>query len=38
MVKQPACAAAINSSGLVPWALSNRVENEYGVFERTALG
>ena len=29
MEKQPACAAAINSSGLVPTPLSNRVLNEY---------
>jgi hypothetical protein len=28
IVKQPACAAAISSSGLVPCALSNRVANE----------
>jgi len=32
-----ACAAAINSSGFVPGALSNRVLNEYGVFESTPL-
>src|SRR5450755_4407910 len=29
MVKQPACAAASNSSGLVPTPFSNRVLNEY---------
>src|SRR6516162_9285142 len=28
MVKQPACAAAISSSGLVPFSLSKRVLNE----------
>ncbi len=27
--KQPACAAAISSSGLVPFPFSNRVPNEY---------
>ena len=32
MVKQPACAAAINSSGLVPTPDSKRVLNEYCVF------
>jgi hypothetical protein len=37
MVKQPACAAAISSSGFVPFAFSNRVENEYGVLESTPL-
>src|ERR1700730_11878930 len=37
MVKQPACAAAINSSGFVPMPFSNRVENEYCAFERTLL-
>src|SRR5260370_9497150 len=37
MVKHPACAAAINSSGLVPLAFSKRVVNEYGVFESTPL-
>jgi hypothetical protein len=35
MVKHPACAAAISSSGLVPFSLSNRVRNEYGVSART---
>src|SRR6185312_12508922 len=35
--KQPACAAAINSSGLVPGAFSKRVPNEYWVFDRTPL-
>src|SRR5512146_832915 len=37
IVKHPACAAAINSSGLVPFPLSNLVENEYGVCDRTPL-
>src|SRR5580704_1474878 len=37
MVKQPACAAAINSSGFVPMPFSNRVENEYCALERTLL-
>src|SRR5215469_3039868 len=32
MVKQPACAAASNSSGLVPTPLSKRELNEYCVF------
>src|SRR5262249_3904786 len=31
MVKQPACAAAISSSGLVPLPSPNRVVKEYGV-------
>src|SRR5258708_32298688 len=35
MVKQPAWAAAINSSGLVPFSFSNRVLNEYGVSAST---
>ena len=35
--KQPACAAAINSSGLVPLPLSKRVLKEYCVSERTPL-
>src|SRR5215471_17590305 len=35
MVKQPAWAAATNSSGLVPFSFSNRVLNEYGVSEST---
>src|ERR1700733_4275549 len=35
IVKHPACAAAINSSGLVPFSFSNRVLNEYGVFAST---
>src|SRR5262245_11891694 len=35
MVKQPACAAAINSSGFVPFSLSKRVLNEYGVCAST---
>jgi hypothetical protein len=30
MVKQPACAAPINSSGLVPGLPSNRLLNPYG--------
>src|SRR5947207_85516 len=37
IVKQLACAAAINSSGLVPFSSPNRRENEYGVPERTPL-
>src|SRR3984893_12199551 len=37
IVKHPACAAAINSSGFVPAPFSKRVENEYCVFERTPL-
>ena len=28
IVKQPACAAATSSSGLVPFTFSNRVEKE----------
>jgi hypothetical protein len=36
--KHPACAAAINSSGLVPGAFSNRVVNEYGVLFSTPPG
>src|ERR1700756_5255116 len=36
--KQAACAAAINSSGLVPGAFSNLVVKEYGVFESTPPG
>src|SRR6266446_5129741 len=35
IVKHPACAAAISSSGLVPFSLSNRVLNEYGVSAST---
>jgi hypothetical protein len=35
--KQPACAAAINSSGLVPAPDSNRVQNEYWVSLSTPL-
>src|ERR1700733_2693331 len=35
MVKQPACAAAINSSGLVPFSFSKRVLKEYGVAAST---
>ena len=37
MVKQPACAAAINSSGFVPTPFSNRVPNEYAVSFRAPL-
>src|SRR5580658_920940 len=37
IVKQPACAAAISSSGFVPLPLSKRVPKEYGVSERTPL-
>src|SRR5262249_1961837 len=36
--KQAAGAAAINSSGFVPGEFSNRVVNEYGVFESTPPG
>src|SRR5579872_4024689 len=35
--KQPACAAAINSSGFVPGVFSNRVLKEYGVLLNTPL-
>src|SRR4051794_20193959 len=35
--KQPACAAAISSSGLVPMPSAKRVENEYWVSLRTPL-
>src|SRR6185369_9878888 len=35
--KQPACAAAISSSGFVPLPSSNRVLNEYCVFDKTPL-
>src|SRR5918993_644464 len=35
--KQPACAAAINSSGFVPLPSSKRVLKEYCVSERTLL-
>src|SRR6185436_21172344 len=35
--KQPACAAPISSSGLVPTPSSNRVLNEYCVFDSTPL-
>src|SRR6187200_644950 len=38
IVKHPACAAAMSSSGLVPGAFSNRVVNEYGVSFRTPPG
>src|SRR5258708_15236469 len=37
MLKHPACAAAISSSGLVPGCVSKRLLNEYGVFLRTPL-
>src|SRR5258705_8841277 len=37
MEKQPACAAAISSSGLVPTPFSNRVLNEYCVFRSVPL-
>src|SRR5689334_19673728 len=37
MLKHPACAAAINSSGFVPGLFSNRVVNEYGVPFNTPL-
>src|SRR5215831_5938754 len=36
--KQPACAAAMSSSGLVPGAFSNRVEKEYWVSCSTPPG
>src|SRR5437899_296555 len=35
MVKQPACAAASSSSGLVPFSFSNLVLKEYGVSAST---
>ena len=35
--KHPACAAAISSSGFVPFPSSNRVLNEYCVFDKTPL-
>src|ERR1035438_101951 len=38
MLKQPAWAAAMSSSGLVPMPFSKRVLNEYWVLERTPLG
>src|ERR1017187_6157442 len=37
IVKQPACAAAINSSGFVPLPFSKRVEKEYCAFERVPI-
>ena len=37
MVKQPACAAAISSSGLVPLPSPKRATNEYGVSLSVAL-
>src|SRR5690349_15321825 len=37
MEKQPACAAAISSSGLVPGWSPKRVPNEKGVLENTPL-
>src|SRR3569833_4665396 len=37
MLKQPACAAAISSSGFVPTPFSKRVEKEYWVSFRTPL-
>src|SRR5271166_5889091 len=37
IVKQPACAAAISSSGFVPLPLSKRVPKEYCVSERVPL-
>ena len=36
--KHPACAAAINSSGFVPGAFSNRVAKEYCVLFRAPPG
>src|ERR1035438_10197754 len=38
MLKQPAWAAAMSSSGLVPMPFSKRVLNEYWLFLRTPLG
>src|ERR1700678_1406808 len=35
MVKHPACAAAISSSGFVPFSFSKRVLKEYGVAAST---
>jgi len=32
---QPACVAALGSSGLVPLSLPNCVLNEYGIFANT---
>src|SRR6516225_4321807 len=37
MLKQPACAAAISSSGLVPLPSPKRAVNEYGVSFSVAL-
>src|ERR1700680_2360261 len=37
MEKQPACAAAISSSGFVPGGVSNRVLKEEGVLVSTPL-
>src|SRR6202007_3208561 len=37
MEKQPACAAAMSSSGLVPVPFSKRVANEYCVLASTPL-
>jgi hypothetical protein len=37
IVKQPACAAAISSSGLVPFPSPNRALNEYGVSRSVPL-
>src|SRR5678815_140873 len=37
MLKHAACAAAISSSGLVPFAFSKRVANVNGVLVRTPL-
>src|SRR5947207_13329982 len=37
IVKHPACAAAMSSSGLVPLPCSKRVENEYWAVASTAL-
>jgi hypothetical protein len=38
MLKQPAWAAAISSSGFVPGCDSKRVAKEYGVLFKTPLG
>ena len=37
IVKQPACAAAISSSGLVPTPSAKRVLNEYWVLFKVVL-
>jgi hypothetical protein len=37
IVKQPECAAAINSSGFVPTPVSKREPKEYCVFSKVVL-